>query len=97
VIDNLSVLAMPWVFTQSHPLSTGDISSEMKKRGADIDPATLRELYHRGDLRPLVELTTRRVAPRVPISDHPAAMGSTQAALRRALASGRVRDLWVGE
>ena len=37
VIDNLSVLAMRWVFSQSHPLTTSNFISELKKRGVDLD------------------------------------------------------------
>lgn len=92
VINNSSMLAVPWVFSQSRPLSTSALISEMKKRGVDLDSRTLRELYRRGDLRPLAEITARPVRPAVAVSDVPAARGSLEAALRLAVASGRVRD-----
>jgi len=92
VIDNLSMLTVPWVFSQSHPLTTSNLISELKKRGVSLDSQTLRELYRRGDLRPLAEITTRPVRPGVPISEVPAARGSLQAQLRIALAAGRIRD-----
>ncbi len=92
MIDNLSVLNLPWVFSQSHPLSTSGLISEMKKRGVDLDSRTLRELYRCGDLQPLAEITTRRVRPPVAVADVPNPGGTLQAELRLALASGRVRD-----
>jgi hypothetical protein len=92
VIDNLSMLTVPWVFSQSHPLTTSNLLSELKKRGVSLDSRTLRELYRRGDLRPLAEITTRSARPGVAISEVPAARGSLQAELRIALASGRIRD-----
>jgi hypothetical protein len=52
----------------------------------------LRELYRRGDLSPIAEITTRAVRPPAEVSEIPAARGGTQAELRRALATGRVRD-----
>jgi hypothetical protein len=92
VIDNLSMLTVPWVFSQSHPLTTSNLISELKKRAVSLDSQTLRELYRRGDLRPLAEITTRPVRPGVAISEIPAARGSLQAELRIALAAGRIRD-----
>lgn len=92
MIDNLSMLMVPWVFSQSHPLTTSNLISELKKRGVSLDSQTLRELYRRGDLRPLVEITTRPVRPPNAISEFPAARGSLQAELRIAVAAGRVRD-----
>jgi hypothetical protein len=92
VIDNLSVLSVPWVFSQSHPLSTLDLISEMKRRGIVLDWRMLRELHRRGDLPPLAEITTRRVHPPTVISEVPAVRGGLQAELRLAAASGRIRD-----
>ncbi len=92
VIDNLSALALPWVFSQSHPLTTSNLISELEKRGVSLDPPTLRELYRRGDLKPLAEITTRSARPGIVISENPAARGSLEAELRIALASGRIRD-----
>lgn len=92
VIDNLSMLALPWVFSQSHPLTTSSLVSELRKRGLSLDSQTLRALYRRGDLRPLAEITARSVRPGVAISDVPAPRGNLQAELRNALVSGRIRD-----
>jgi hypothetical protein len=92
VIDKLSMLSVPWVFSQSQPLSTSALLSEMKKRGISLDSRTLREFYRRRDLEPLAEITTRPVRPAMAVPDVPAARGSQQAELRLALASGRVRD-----
>jgi len=92
VIDDLSMLTVPWVFSQSHPLTTSNLISELKKRGVSLDSQTLRELYRRGDLQPLAEITTRSVRPGVAISQVPAARGGLQAQLRTALESGRIRD-----
>ncbi len=92
VIDNLSVLAVPWVFSQSHPLTTSGVISELKTRGVSLDSQTLRELYRRGDLQPIAEMTTRRVRVPAAITDFPAARGGLRLQLRRALATGRIRD-----
>jgi hypothetical protein len=86
VIDNLSMLAVPWVFSQSHPLTTSNLISELKKRDVSLDSQTLRDLYRRGDLRPLAEITTRPVRPGVAVFEVPVARGSLQAELRIALA-----------
>jgi hypothetical protein len=39
----VDILIDPWIFTQSHPLSTADLIAEAKRRGLDLDAATLRE------------------------------------------------------
>ncbi|MEO6115763.1 MAG: hypothetical protein ABIP33_05205 [Pseudolysinimonas sp.] len=80
------------MFSQSHPLTASNLISELKTRDVSLDSPTLRELYRRGDLQPLAEITTRSARPGIVISDVPAARGSLQAELRIALASGRIRD-----
>jgi hypothetical protein len=92
MVSSLPILRIPWVFSQSHPLSTSDVTSEAKKRGVDLDVATLRELYHRGDLQPIAELTTRAVRPPEDVPGVPSARGSLQTELGRALIAGRIRD-----
>lgn len=91
-INSMSVLALPWVFSQSHPLSTREVISEAKRRGLALTAASLRELYRRGDLAPVVGITTRRVTQRTQIADVPGPRGTYQGELRRALNEGRVRD-----
>lgn len=91
-MSSLPILELPWVFSQSHPLSTSAVISELKKRGLTLDAVALREVYRRGDLQPIAEITKRRVRSPAEVSRVPAAGGSLQAELRLALASGRVRD-----
>jgi hypothetical protein len=92
VISSLLTLEDPLVFSQSHALSTSEVSSEAKKRAVDLDAATLRELYHRGDLAPIAEITTRKVRAAAQVPDLPSVRGGLQAKLRRALSDGRLRD-----
>ena len=92
MISSLPLLEDPWVFSQSHPLSTADVISEAKRRGVELDVETLREAYHRGDLAPLAEITARKVGVPVEISDEPAVRGSLTAQLRWAMNTGRIRD-----
>jgi hypothetical protein len=92
VINSLPLLEDPWVFSQSHPLSTADMIVESKRRGVGLDAATLRAAYQRGDLVPLAEVTARKVGTPVEISDEPAARGSLTAQLRWAMNTGRIRD-----
>ena len=91
MISSLPLLEDPWVFSQSHPLSTADVITEAKRRGVALDVATLREVYRRGDLPPLAEITARRVRTPVTVLNEPMARGSLTE-LRYALSTGRVRD-----
>lgn len=86
------MLQLPWVFSQSHPQTTSDVIAEARKRGVDLDAPTLRELYHRGDFSPIVEITTCRVRDGLEMAGVPALRGSSQLRLQRALTDGRVRD-----
>jgi hypothetical protein len=70
---------MPWVLSQSQPLSTSSVMAEAKKRGVDLDALTLRELYRRGDFAPIAEITARRVRAGVSVSGVPAAGGGMHA------------------
>lgn len=81
------------MFTQSHPLTTSDFINEAKELGIELDPATLRELYRRGYVRPLVELMTRAVAAPREVPTRPPLGSTTLAAIHRSLATGRIRDL----
>lgn len=85
---------MPWVFTQRHPLSTGEFIDEAKRRGADLDLSTLRELYRHGLLIPFVAVSDRRVgSAAAPSEDEPAARGTRLLELRAARDTGRMQDL----
>jgi hypothetical protein len=92
VQSSLPLLESPWVFTQSHPLSTADVIAEAQKRGLALSPVILRELYRSGDLCPIVQVTHRSVRPSVPLSDEPPRGASRQTELRAALIAGQVRD-----
>lgn len=85
---------MPWALTQHHPLDTGGVIDEAKKRGISIDLPTLRELYRRRLLIPFVELTFRPVrAPFVPAEPDPVPTTSRLIDLRQARDTGCLRDL----
>lgn len=92
-LDALAILARPWVFTQSHPLTTSEFINKAQELGIDLDPATLRELYRRGCVRPLVKLMTRTVAAPREVPPGPALGSTILAAIHRSLATGRIRDL----
>jgi hypothetical protein len=92
VMSSLDVLQLPWVFSQSHPKTTSDVISDARVRGVELDPPTLRELYHRSDLSPIVEITSRRVRDDMEVSEVPAPSGTGQRQLQQALTEGRVRD-----
>jgi antitoxin component HigA of HigAB toxin-antitoxin module len=85
---------MPWVFSQSHLLDTDSFIEEAGKRGVTLDHPALRELYRRGLLMPLVELTARQVCtPWKPDEPEPDALSGGLMLLRRARDAGRLRDL----
>jgi hypothetical protein len=92
MVDRLSILEMPWVFSQSHPLTTSSVVGEAKKRGVLLDSWTLRELYRQGDLVPIAEVTSRAVRPPAGIAYGPPARGSLLVELQQALIGGRIRD-----
>jgi hypothetical protein len=46
-LSALAVLAMPWVFTQHHPLRAEEFITEAEARRMRLDESTLRELYRR--------------------------------------------------
>lgn len=90
----LRVAAMPWSFTQRHPLSSADFIREAKRRGFDLDHIVLRELYRIGLLAPFVAIRARRVSPRLVTGDTVSTyLGGHRRALRDACASGRAQDL----
>ena len=85
---------MPWAFTQHQPLGTGDFISEAKRRGFDLDPSMLRELYRHGLLVPFVYVSDRRVRPTpAPIQHEPRTGGTLLTYLRYARGRGRLSDL----
>jgi hypothetical protein len=90
----IDVAAMPWAFTQQHPLDTSSFISEAKKRGFDLDLSTLRELYRHRLLVPFIEITGRPVrAPFTPDEPEPMAGSSRLAEIREARNTGCLRDL----
>jgi hypothetical protein len=88
VTNSLEVLRLPWVFSQSHPQTTSDA----RVRGVELDPPTLRELYHRSDLSLIVQITSRRVRDDIEVSEVPSPSGTGQRQLQQVLTEGRVRD-----
>jgi hypothetical protein len=61
--SSVTVSSMAWAFTQYEPLDTTIFITEAARRGAQLDPPMLRELYRRGLLIPFVSITYLPVAP----------------------------------
>jgi hypothetical protein len=92
--STVDVASMPWAFTQHHPLDTTHLINEAKRRGLDLDLATLRELYRLRLLVPFTYLNDRRVGPvPTPVADEPPPGGTFQIRLRHARDRGRLSDL----
>ncbi len=94
-IDAVDVVRLPWVFTQTHPLSSREFCKEAERRGIKIDTPTLRELYRLHLLAPLVRVRDRKVEDgRGPIESfsEPLARGTWLTELRLARKEGRVVD-----
>src|SRR6185437_14029699 len=66
----IRVASMPWAFSQQRPLDTREFIEEAKRRGLQLDAASLRELYRVGLLAPFVTVTSRPVRPPAPIDSH---------------------------
>ncbi len=95
--SSLEVVALPWVFTQHHPLDTNDFIKRAKDRGVDLDLLKLRQLYKHRILVPLVAITNRRYAePRTQAYDEPQCAGTRLYELRVARKDGRLLDLSAG-
>lgn len=76
---------MPWAFTQRQPLGTSEFISQAKRRGFDLDVATLRELYRGGVLVPFVYVNDRKVGPLpAPVGHEPHSGGTLLTELRYA-------------
>ena len=97
VASSVEVAALPWVFTQQHPLDTGSFIDEAKRRGFDLDLHVLRELYRHGLLVPFLYVSDRQVGSiPEPVESEPkfAIFGSSRLNnLRHARDRGRLTDL----
>ena len=90
----VAVASMAWAFTQHRPLDTASFITEAGRRGVDLNPSTLRELYRHGLLVPFVSMTHRPVTvPSEPTGPEPQRGGTQLANLRWARDAGRLRDL----
>jgi len=90
----VDVASMPWAMTQNEPLAIEEFIGEAKKRGFDLNTATLRELYRNRLLIPFVQITRRpvREPARPAVAESP--FGGTRLIdLRLARDTGRLRDL----
>ena len=98
-LSSLSVVSMPWVFTQHQPLSTSQFIDEAKRRGVDLDTSALRQLYRRGVLVPFLYVGNRAVGPAAPATGpdpkHPG--GTLLTEFRYARSKGRLSDLALTE
>lgn len=102
VLDNhgpaastVAAASMAWAFTQHEPLDTGSFITEAGRRGVQLDPPMLRELYRRSLLVPFVSITYLPVAAPSPApGPEPPRRGGTRfAELKWARDTGRLRDL----
>jgi hypothetical protein len=92
-VSSLEVAALPWVFTQHHPLSTSEFIRKAKDRGVRLDELMLRQLYKQRVLIPLVAVTsTRQTEPRTPAHPEPRSGGTLLSQLRAARLDGRLMD-----
>lgn len=91
----IEIASKPWALTQEQPLTTKMFIDEAKKRGVDLDVASLRELYRHRLLIPFVMIVDRPLRPpSVPEEPDRSPFGSTWLnELRLARDSGRLRDL----
>ena len=97
VASAVAVASKAWAFTQHHPLDTASFITEATRRGVDLNPPSLRELYRRGLLIPFLYITHRPVtAPSEPPGSEPQRAGTRLANLRWARDTGRLRDLADG-
>jgi len=93
--STLVVAALPWMFTQHHPLNTSGFIDEAKRRGVDLDNSALRELYRYGLLAPFFYVNNRAVslAPQL-VGPEPKLVGSSMLTeFRHARGKGRLSDL----
>src|SRR5450755_552868 len=89
----INVASLPWAFTQRQPLSASQLISEAKRRGYDLDPSALRELYRLHLLIPFVYVNSRRVGPvPEPVGVEPQRGGTLLYELRYARDRGRLSD-----
>jgi len=94
-ISTLTVAALPWMFTQHHPLNTSSFIDEAKRRGVDLDISALRELYRHRILNPFFYVNNRAVSPAPQlVGPEPKLVGSSMLTeFRHARDKGRLSDL----
>lgn len=93
-LSSLETVALPWIFTQRHPLDTRDVIRQAKDRGLDLDELKLRQLYRHRLLVPMVAVTARQhTEPRLPDLPEPQPGGTRLYQFREARKDGRLRDL----
>jgi hypothetical protein len=93
VLTGLPVAALPWVFTQNSPLTTGKVIQEAGRWGVSLDAKRLRALYRSGDFSPMLQVQARASRPPDHLHrDEPQAMGTTLLKLRAARREGRLID-----
>jgi hypothetical protein len=95
VVSTLTVAALPWMFTQHHPLNTSTFIDEAKRRGVDLDISALRELYRYRILIPFFYVNNRAVSPvPLPVGPEPKhSSGTMMTWFRHARDKGRLSDL----
>ncbi len=95
--SSITMLSLPWVFSQRHPLDTSDFIREAERRGFDLDLSTLRELYRHGLLAPLVAIHDRRVGEPIKVAGtEPERAVTRLRQLRMARDGGKLQDLAAG-
>jgi hypothetical protein len=88
----VDLLRVPYVFSQSRPLTSSQFARAAKDRGVTLDRQRLELLHQRRLLVPLLQLHHRPVAPPVLDLPEPATAWSEAARLRAAAANGELSD-----
>jgi hypothetical protein len=101
-MDSVDATRLPWPFSQQPLLTSAEFCRVARDRGLGavggitLDDATLRALYRRDLVKPLLEVRTRRVrdsvAEPLPDEEERALMSTDLLQVRRALKAGRLAD-----
>jgi hypothetical protein len=101
-MDSVDATRLPWAFSQQPLLTSAEFCRVARDRGLGavggitVDEATLRALYRRDLVKPLLEVRARRVrdsvAEPLPGEGERALMSTDLLQVRRALKAGRLAD-----
>lgn len=88
-LSGVELVAIPFVFTQSDPLTTSLLNKEAERRGLRLDSGVLQMLHQRACMRPIVEILSEGSEERLPGS---VSSGHLPTDLHLAREQGRLRD-----